>query len=263
MPPALGPFFNEMTKPNATPPGRAHSPASRKGLERDILAFGNERKATHHARFFKTGAGEYGEGDVFIGITMPELRRVVSRYADLPSAEIERLLQAREHEFRMAALILLVAQFRRGDEAARKNIYALYIRHAHRVNNWDLVDASAEHIVGPWLEGRREKTAVLTRLARSPLIWKRRIAMLATFYSIKAGRPDDALAIAELLLGDAHDLMHKAVGWMLREVGKRCSVAALEGFLARHYRIMPRTMLRYAIERFPKSRRQAYLKGTV
>ncbi len=252
-----------MTQGNTTPPNNALSPPGRKELESDIAAFGTKEKAAGCARFFKTGPGEYGAGDVFIGITIPELRGVVGRYADLPLAEVERLLQASEHEYRMAALLLLVARFRRGDAAARKNIYALYLRHVRWVNNWDLVDARAEHIVGVWLDGRREKTAVLTKLARSPLVWKRRIAMLATFHSIKARRADDALVVAELLLKDPHDLMHKAVGWMLREVGKRCSVAALEGFLARHYRTMPRTMLRYAIERFPEPLRRGYLEGRV
>lgn len=235
----------------------------REELQREIAAFGSKEKAAGCARFFKTGPGEYGEGDVFIGITTPELRSVVRRYDDLPLGEIERLLQSREHEYRMAALLLLVGRFGRGDAAARNNIYALYLRNVRRINNWDLVDASAEHIVGAWLDGRREKKAVLTILARSPVLWKRRIAMVATLHFIKAGRSDEALEVAELVLGDKHDLMHKAAGWMLREVGKRCSVTVLEKFLERHYRVMPRTMLRYAIERFPEPRRKAYLEGRV
>ena len=246
-------------KIDASRPARPR--VTRRGLEREIAACGSAEKAARSARFFKTGAGEYGEGDVFLGVTMPELRAIVARYVGLPRAEVARLLHAREHEYRMAAVLLLVAQYRRGDAAVRKEIYSLYLRHARWVTNWDLVDACAEHIVGAWLDERREKLPVLTRLARSPLLWERRIAMLATFHSIKAGRADEALAVATLLLHDPHDLMHKAVGWMLREVGKRCSVPVLEAFLAQHSRAMPRTMLRYAIERLPEARRRAVLAG--
>lgn len=252
-----------VTKRNAMPHGKPLPSVTRKELEREIAAFGSPKKAALCARFFKTGPGDYGEGDVFIGITTPELRGVVRRYDDLPLAEVERLLQSREHEYRMAALLLLVSGFGRGDAAARETIHALYLRNVERINNWDLVDASAEHIVGAWLDGRPEKTAELTKLARSPLLWERRIAMVATFHFIKAGRADEAFDVAELLLADKHDLMHKAAGWMLREVGKRCDAATLEGFLKRHCRVMPRTMLRYAIERFPEPLRRAYLEGSM
>jgi len=228
-----------------------------------LAALGTPERAAGAASFFKTGPGQYGAGDIFIGITVPEMRRVAARYRDLPLQEVEALLQSPIHEHRLTALLILVLQYARADAVGQTAIYDLYLRNTTRINNWDLVDSSAEYIVGPWLKDRPEKREALARLAVSPSLWERRIAMLATFAYIKQGDATDALIVAEILLHDSHDLIHKAVGWMLREVGKRCGEPIEEAFLATHYRTMPRTMLRYAIERFPEKRRKAYLAGTV
>lgn len=230
-------------------------------LRTTLHALGSPEKAKTSAWFFKTGPGQYGEGDVFIGVTVPEQRKVAQRYKDLPLADAEQLLLSPIHEERLVALIILVGQFIQGEEAIREVICDFYLAHTDRVNSWDLVDSSAEYIVGAWLQDK-DKT-VLTTLAQSESIWERRIAMLATFHGIKQGDPTEALKIAELLLHDKHDLIQKAVGWMLREIGKRCSREAEEAFLLKHYKNMPRTTLRYAIEHFPKERREDYLKGTV
>ncbi len=214
-------------------------------------------KAAVLQRFFKTGKGEYGEGDVFLGVTVPEQRRLARRFSSLELPAIAELLNSRVHEERLTALLILVNRFAKAAPAERRRIYGFYMRHRQRVNNWDLVDSSAPYIVGPYLEGRG--TAVLERLARSRNVWDRRIAMLATFDAIRRGDAGPALRIAAMLLADEHDLIHKAAGWMLREVGKRCGAAVLEEFLASHGGTMPRTMLRYAIERFPEARRREYL----
>jgi 3-methyladenine DNA glycosylase AlkD len=207
-------------------------------------------------RFFKTGPGEYAAGDRFLGLTVPALRRLAADYVDLPMRETTRLLESPWHEERLLALLILVRQYARGDAARRASIYRCYLRHRTRINNWDLVDASAEHIVGAHL--RQADRRVLRQLAASPSVWDRRIAMLSTFHYIKAGEYDETLAIARLLLHDPHDLIHKAVGWMLREVGKR-NRPLEEQFLRTYAARMPRTMLRYAIERFPKTVRRRYL----
>ena len=216
--------------------------------------------AKNLARFFKTGPGDYGEGDQFRGIRVPVVRKLVRRYRDLPLADVTALLASPWHEDRLLALLILIEQYRRGDAAARQTIFDLYLAHTDRINNWDLVDLSAEHIVGAHLFGG--DPSLLTRLARSASLWERRIAMLATFHFIRQGSFDEPLRLADLLLHDTHDLIHKAVGWMLREVGNR-DMAAEEAFLRSRYRTMPRTMLRYAIEKFPPARRQAYLAGEI
>lgn len=203
--------------------------------------------------FFKTGPGEYGEGDVFAGLTVPQVRGLVRRFRDAGLDVVPALLASPVHEERLLALLLLVQRYRSDPDA----VFRLYRASFPRINNWDLVDASAYLIVGPHGVGR----AQLLRWAASDHVWTRRIAIVSTFHSIRRGRYGDTLAVAEALLGDRHDLLHKATGWMLREVGKR-DVDALEGFLRRHHRKMPRTMLRYAIERFPEARRKAWLKGT-
>lgn len=208
------------------------------------------------ARFFKCGPGEYGEGDRFIGVTVPAQRRVARQFRDLPLAEVDALLQSPVHEERLTALFILVEQFRR-HEAQRQRIVRLYLRRLRFVNNWDLVDSSAPQILGAWLLDKpRER---LDRLARSRNLWERRIAMVATLQFIVKGESADAIRIATILLKDEHDLIHKAAGWMLREVGKRADVDALRGFLRRHAATMPRTMLRYAIERFPPAERARWL----
>ncbi len=212
-------------------------------------------------RYFKSGPGEYGEGDRFLGLNAAGMHGAARRFRDLPPGDVQTLLRSQWHEERAVALLILVQQFRRGDEAQRGRIYKLYLRSTQHINNWDLVDCSAEHIVGPWLAERPgERRRVLNRLAGSRSLWERRIAMLATFGYIRQGDFREALRIAEMLLDDEHDLIHKAAGWMLREVGKR-DAKALRGFLRQHVGRMPRTMLRYAIERFSARERQAWLRA--
>lgn len=210
--------------------------------------------------FFKTGPGQYGEGDVFLGIVVPVQRKLAKEFQDLPIKEVRQLLKSPIHEERLLALLILVRQYTRGDEAKRQQIYELYLKHTRWINNWDLVDLSAEHIVGAQLAERSKQP--LYDLAKSTLLWDRRIAILATFHTIKRGEFAPTLKIAAMLLEDKEDLIHKAVGWMLREVGKRDQQAE-ECFLKQHYPRMPRTMLRYAIERFPKPLREGYMKGTI
>jgi 3-methyladenine DNA glycosylase AlkD len=207
-------------------------------------------------RFFRTGPGDYGEGDRFIGVTVPAVRELARRFQNAPIAEIDALLKSPLHEARLLALLLLVEQFRAGDETARRRIYDLYLRRTPFINNWDLVDSSAYHIVGGWLSERSR--APLMKLARSKSIWERRIAIIATLYFIRCGNLRDTFRIADVLLEDSHDLIHKAVGWMLREAGNR-DPAAERRFLASRHTRMPRTMLRYAIEKFPERERRRYL----
>jgi 3-methyladenine DNA glycosylase AlkD len=214
-------------------------------------------RAASSLRFFRTGPGEYGEGDRMLGNTLPQLRALVRRCGAMPLIEIETLLESEWHEARLLALLTMVRRFARADAATRAALRASYLAHTAQINNWDLVDASAEHILGP--EIGAEATPLLRRLARSRLLWERRIAMLATYHAIKRGEPGAALEIAGRLLGDEHDLIHKASGWMLREVGKRCDRALLLAFLDRNAAHMPRTALRYAIEHLPKPMQQRYL----
>jgi 3-methyladenine DNA glycosylase AlkD len=211
-------------------------------------------------RFFKTGPGEYGEGDTFRGIKVPSIRAVAREFRELPFHEAKRLLASPFHEDRLAALFILTSRFRRGDDALRSRIFKLCLGGARWINNWDLVDSSAPYILGAYLEDRDR--APLYSLARSKNLWERRMAMLATQHFIRQGDFADALRIADMLLHSEEDLLHKAVGWMLREIGKR-DRAAEEKFLKRRYRSMPRTMLRYAIEHFPEARRKAYLAGGI
>lgn len=204
-------------------------------------------------RFFKTGKGEYGEGDMFWGITVPHIHSVVKKYREASFEDIEKLLQNPVHEVRLCALLLLVQKAKHDLEKA----YSLYAANIKYINNWDLVDVSAGHIVGAYLEDK-DKT-ILTQLARSQNLWERRIAIIATFYFIVKGKDEETFKIAKILLHDKHDLIHKAVGWMLREVGKRCSQKKEEEFLEKYASAMPRTMFRYAIEHFPEQKRKKYL----
>ena len=229
-------------------------------IQSRLAVLADDQRAGLQMRFFKTGPGEYGEGDRFIGVRVPELRRLSRRHRHLDMPTIETLLHSEIHEERHLALFIMVLQFQSGDTKQRRRIYDRYLDSLAYINNWDLVDCSAEHIVGGWLENRK-KTRLYT-LARSDNLWHRRVAMLATLHYIKKGQFSEALRLAEQLLADPHDLIHKAVGWMLREIGKR-DPAVEEAFLQKHYQAMPRTMLRYAIEKFPPARRQAYLKGTI
>lgn len=217
----------------------------------------NPEKAKHLSRFFKTGKGEYGEGDKFIGITVPVMRAYARKYAEASYEELEELLDSSYHEERLLALTILTAQFERGSEAEKKRIFNFYLAHTKSINNWDLVDLSAYKIVGAYLLARPR--AVLYRLAKSKNLWERRIAIISTFAFIRCGECEDALKLAEMLLSDPHDLTHKATGWMLREVGKRCGEKKLKQFLNKHAARMPRTALRYAIERFPETERKRYL----
>lgn len=215
--------------------------------------------ATAATRFFKTGPGQYGEGDTFIGINVPTLRTVSRSFRAMPLDEIERLLDSPVHEERHLALMVLVLQAAKGDEIHRERIFDLYLRNTRHINNWDLVDCSAPQVVGGYLMSGARKP--LLKLARSASLWERRIAIVATQHFIRHGDFGETLAISRILLNDREDLLHKATGWMLREVGKR-DQTVLEGFLDRHGAEMPRTMLRYAIERLPPDHRRAYLQGT-
>ncbi len=225
-----------------------------------LRQFASKDKAWLLQGFFKTGPGQYGEGDIFLGVMVPNIRWTVKEFANAPLAEVLKLLRSSIHKERLLALLLMVLKFEKGDDKTRKRIYTLYLKNTKYINNWDLVDLSAPKIVGRYLD--RSSRSLLYRFVRSKNLWERRIAILATFPYIRKGDFADALALSEMLLDDDHDLMHKAVGWMLREVGKK-DVAVLEGFLKKHHRTMPRTALRYAIERFPEAKRQKYLKGTV
>ncbi len=232
-------------------------------LRADLRAAADPEKAAFFPRFFKAGPGQYAEGDKFIGVTVPEQRKLAKKYRDLWLGDIEKLIQSPWHEERLTGLFILVDNYKRGNVNSRQEIYNFYITHTQNINNWDLVDSSAEHIVGPHLRDSPYKMKVLTKLAQSANLWERRIAMLATFHYIKQGRADEALIIAEDLLHDTHDLIQKAVGWMLREVGKRVDQHLLLTFLDQHCRDMPRTTLRYAIEHLSPETRQKYLKGEV
>lgn len=229
-------------------------------LEDRVKALGDPMRAKSLKRFFKTAEGEYGYGDVFAGLRVPEIRKLANEYRALPLPEATTLLRSPIHEARLLALFILVGAYAQGDVSLRERIYRLYLGNTRFINNWDLVDASAEHIAGAHL--RECSRAPLCDLAASSLLWDRRISIMATFHYIKRGEFDETLRIAELLLDDTQDLIHKAAGWMLREIGKR-DLDAEEAFLKAHYRTMPRTMLRYAIERFPERRRQQYLQGEV
>jgi 3-methyladenine DNA glycosylase AlkD len=223
-----------------------------------LRKLGTKERAKVSQSFFKTRPGEYGEGDIFLGVTVPELRQLAAEYQAITLREVTQLLRSTIHEERLLALLLLVRSYAKGDQSEKKMIYELYLKNSRFVNNWDLVDATAEHIVGAFLMGRSKKP--LYTLARSSDLWERRIAIMATFHFIKGGNFTETLKITRILLADKEELIHKAAGWMLREVGKR-HLQTEERFLKEHYKEMPRTMLRYAIERFPESKRQRYLKG--
>lgn len=229
-------------------------------IQRQLVGLSNSEDTLFLQRFFKTGPGQYGEGDIFRGIRVPELRRLAKANQAITLEQAERLLQSPYHEDRLLALFILVLKYATADEAGRAAVYELYLRSTRCINSWDLVDASAEQIVGAYLSNRSREP--LVHLARSPSIWERRIAILATFHFIRRGTFDATLRVAGILLTDKEDLIHKAVGWMLREVGKR-DLHREEAFLRAHLKEMPRTMLRYAIEKFPEERRREYLKGTV
>ena len=214
-------------------------------LKKDLENLIQEGRAEAAMRYFKTGKGHYGEGDQFLGVTVPDQRTVAKKYKQLSLAELKALLNSPIHEHRLTGLLILVHQFEKGDETSRKKIYEFYLKHRARVNNWDLVDSSAHKIVGPYLKDKPRD--ILFKLAESESLWDRRIAMMSCFYFIRNNDFDDALRVAEILVDDSHDLIHKAVGWMIREIGARDEGPALD-FLRRH-QDMPRTMWRYATEK--------------
>lgn len=225
-------------------------------VRRELKGCASAKKKRSLQSFFKTGQGQYGEGDVFIGVTVPECREIARACVLMSRGDIRELLDSRVHEERLVALLVLVELFRRGREAEKKEIFDFYLKHAERVNNWDLVDLTADKIAGAFLLKRSKRP--LYHFARSGSLWKRRISVVATLCFIRAGFFDDTLKLVEILIEDPHDLMHKACGWMLREVGKRDQVV-LEGFLKKHCRRMPRTMLRYAIERLSAEKKKVYM----
>ena len=237
--------------------------ATAEAVQAELAAMGDAAQAAVLMRFFKTGPGEYAAGDRFRGLKTPQVRGILRRAEALPLAELGRLVESPWHEDRATGLLIAVRRFERTKEpAVRRELFAFYLAAARegRINNWDLVDISAPQIVGGWLCERSDRAATLDRLARSKLVWERRIAVLATLHLIRSGEYGDTLRLAVALLGDRHDLMHKAVGWMLREVGKR-DRAALDGFLSENAARMPRTMLRYAIEKHAPAERARWLSA--
>lgn len=226
-------------------------------IEKDLKALSNPERAKMSAGYFKTGKGEYGEGDVFLGLTVPQQRVIAKKYAHADLSTIDTLMKSNIHEHRFTALEILVMKFETAGEAERKEILDFYLKHTASVNNWDLVDTSAPYIVGEYLLDNDR--AILHKLAKSKNIWERRIAIVATFAFIRNNDFKDTLKLSEILLTDSHDLIHKAVGWALREVGKKNQTEE-ENFLRKFYKQMPRTMLRYAIERFDAKKKIFYMK---
>ena len=225
-------------------------------IENELTLLSNPEKAKKLSSFFKTGKGEYGEGDVFLGISVPQQREVAKKYTNSSLDQLEKLLRSKIHEYRLTALIILVLKYGKADNSQKKEIFDFYIKNTKFVNNWDLVDLSSPKIVGDFLINKDR--SILFNLVNSDNLWERRIAILATFCFIRNDDYEDALTISKLLLSDNHDLIHKAVGWMLREIGKR-NKNVLQKFLNKHYRQMPRTMLRYSIEKFNEEERKHYL----
>ncbi len=225
---------------------------------RDLNKFADKNKAQLLQGFFKTGKGEYGEGDIFIGVVVPSQRLVAKKYRELPLNEVQKLLNSRIHEHRLTALLILTYKFTKADEKMQKQIVDFYLKNTRHINNWDLIDLSSVEILGEYFLEHPEYKKTLYKFANSQSLWERRISIIATFTFIKSRQFTDSLKIAEMHLDDKEDLIHKAVGWMLREIGKR-DLTIEENFLEKHYQTMPRTMLRYAIEKFPEQKRQHYL----
>lgn len=232
--------------------------AGLKNIKAVLRQYGDKEKSLILQGFFKTGPGEYAEGDVFLGIKVPVLRILAKRYRDLAFGETLRLLKSPVHEERLLSLFILLLKYRKADLPGKEKIFKIYLDNTRYINNWDLVDATAKYIIGDYLKDKNRE--ILYKLAGSSSLWERRIAIVATHHFIENNDFEDTLKIAKILLSDPHDLIHKAAGWMLREAGKR-DPDCEEKFLKKHYALMPRTMLRYAIERFPERKRQAYLRG--
>jgi len=227
-------------------------------LKEDLLKLGNSEKAKILSRFFKTGKGEYGDGDVFLGIKVPEQRKVAKKYLNLSLEDIQKLLSSEVHEHRLTSLFILIDKYKKSDD--KKEIFDFYLKNTKKINNWDLVDLSAGNVLGNYL--LEKDKSILYELAKSDNLWEKRIAIISTFAFIRDNKFEDTLKISELLLNDKHDLIHKAVGWMLREIGKRDQEVE-EGFLKKYYKKMPRTMLRYSIEKFDEDKRKGYLNGEI
>ena len=226
----------------------------------ELKKAGSKKDAEILQWFFKTGKGEYGEGDKFLGIRVPKIREIAKKYKKLTPEEINKALKSKYHEERLCALLILVEKYSKAGEGEKEEIVKFYLANTKYINNWDLVDLTAPKILGKHLLNRNRK--ILTKLSRSENLWERRISILSTFEFIRNKDFSDTLKISKKLLKDEQDLIHKAVGWMLREIGKR-DLKTEEEFLKKHYNKMPRTMLRYAIEKFPEKKRLAYLEGRI
>ena len=230
-------------------------------ITKEMAKLANPKIAEHSQRFFKTAKGQYGYGDKFIGIRVPQLRKLAKKYVDLRITDITKLIKSKIHEERLVGLLILVYKFKSTKaDSDKKKIYSFYTKHFKYINNWDLVDVSCPHIVGSHLMDKNRDTLYVW--AKSNHLWTKRIAMVSNWWFIRNGDLNDVFKISKILLADEHDLIHKAVGWMLREAGKQ-DQKALEVFLKKHYQVMPRTMLRYSIEKFPETKRQRYLKGII
>jgi len=222
----------------------------------ELQKLSNPKKKEVYQRFFKTGKGEYGEGDIFIGLTVPEQRALAKKYVNISIPKIQQLLKNKIHEYRLTGLLILTYKYEKADEREKENIFNFYLKNLKHVNNWDLVDLTSTKVVGEFLHNKDKKT--LYKLVQSKDLWEKRVSIISTLYFIKKGEFEDTLAISELLLKDKHDLIHKAVGWMLREVGKK-DESVLKKFLKQHYDELPRTTLRYAVEKFPELERKKWL----
>ena len=238
----------------------AYEPMSLDEIRKTLKGFEDQKHARELQRFFKTGRGEYGEGDIFLGTRVPVLRKIAKKYKSISLADIKKLLHSPIHEERFLSLVLLIQAYARSNERDKKKYYEFYLENTKYINNWDLVDTSSRQIIGEFLRDKSKEP--LYSLARSKSLWERRIAVIATFTYIAQNCFDESLKIAKMLLTDKEDLIHKAVGWMLREIGKR-DLQTEEMFLEEHHHKMPRVMLRYAIEKFPEAKRKKYLKGEI
>ncbi len=229
-------------------------------VRKELKKQSSKKTASVLRTFFKTAPGQYGHKDIFIGVKVPQIRKIAAKYRNLQLVKVKRLLKSKIHEERLLALLILILKYNKSNDVGKKTIYDLYLQHSKYINNWDLVDLSAHKIVGDYLKDKPK--AILSQLAKSKLLWERRIAIISTFSYIRDGNFIQTLKIAKILLNDPQELINKAVGWMLREIGKK-DLTVEEGFLAKNYKKMPRITLRYAIERFPQNKRKAYLKGLI
>lgn len=231
-----------------------------KTLRKELERLSDKEYAARLQKYFKTGKGEYGEGDRFLGIRAPNLRKLAKKYGNISMSQASELLKSSFHEERLFVLFVLAGLFKKANEEDKKKIYNLYLNNISFINNWDLIDASAGHIVGAYSFSRDKK--MIYALAKSKSLWERRISIMSTSYFIGHNEFNDTLEIAKMLLHDEEELIHKAVGWLLREIGNR-NLDREERFLKKYYTTMPRTMLRYAIEKFPEKKRKKYLKGSI